>query len=45
MRILYHIVIGYACGAGHFLISVISAIQKVLNNLDENNLTTAQKIM
>jgi len=36
-------VIDYACGAGHFLISAMTAIQNVLSNIDESNLTTIQK--
>ncbi|MCL2131632.1 MAG: N-6 DNA methylase [Lentimicrobiaceae bacterium] len=34
--------IDYACGAGHFLVSATTAIQQVLSNIDENNLTTEQ---
>jgi len=36
-------VIDYACGAGHFLISAITAIQKILSNIDKKNLTATQK--
>lgn len=36
-------VIDYACGAGHFLISAISAIQEVLSNISEDNLTETQR--
>ena len=36
-------VIDYACGAGHFLISAITAIQKVLWTIPDDNLTKAQK--
>jgi len=36
-------VIDYACGAGHFLISAMTAIQNILSNTNNNNLTTEQK--
>ena len=36
-------VIDYACGAGHFLISAMTAIQNILSKIEENNLTTEQK--
>lgn len=36
-------IIDYACGAGHFLISAMSSIQKIISGLEETNLTTAQK--
>lgn len=35
--------IDYACGAGHFLISAMSIIQKIIDDLNEDNLTTEQK--
>jgi len=36
-------VLDYACGAGHFLISAMTAVQNLLSNTDETNLTTEQK--
>ena len=36
-------VIDYACGAGHFLISAMTAIQNILLETAENTLTTEQK--
>ena len=35
--------IDYACGAGHFLISYMTAVQNVLSNIDTSNLTSIQK--
>jgi type I restriction enzyme M protein len=35
--------IDYACGAGHFLVSIMDAIQKVLAAWNEDGMTTEQK--
>lgn len=36
-------VIDYACGAGHFLISAMTAIQRIFENIDQTKLTNNQK--
>lgn len=35
--------IDYACGAGHFLISYMTAVQKIINTINGSNYTSSQK--